>query len=404
MERKAMPTSNELSRHFAMSYAELYETAMRIAKAMQRDIDDLSQFGITESKITVLNDLIEDYLEHLNDEVYKADYMYAVQDRQMKRDALNKVLKRIGISAEIVFKNNYATMSSLVFENMSKTTDAEFAVTASKIHTNAVKNLSALASQLITAEYLATMQTMITQFSISITEARTKLDIRENKTEERIILANTIYDNLVDVCKYGKLLYEDVSPAKYNDYLLTPVQPGSLKSPTNLIYNIKDTTLTWDIVLHATSYIVEYSQDGEHFTEVYIGAETFCIYTPPVEGWGYYRVRGRNSGGYGPYSTVLKQGYYAILPPPSNVTAEKVQNTSNVVRIKWDEVPSATKYALYISTVPIGSPANSYLFVSREPRTMEEMELEVGKRHWFEVTAESNVQWSKRSNAIYIDL
>ena len=199
MERKAMPTSNELSRHFAMSYAELYETAMRIAKAMQRDIDDLSQFGITESKITVLNDLIEDYLEHLNDEVYKADYMYAVQDRQMKRDALNKVLKRIGISAEIVFKNNYATMSSLVFENMSKTTDAEFAVTASKIHTNAVKNLSALASQLITAEYLATMQTMITQFSISITEARTKLDIRENKTEERIILANTLYDNLVDV-------------------------------------------------------------------------------------------------------------------------------------------------------------------------------------------------------------
>ena len=399
-----MPYNTEFERRFSLSLSELYDLANRIIVAMQRDIADFAQFKILPANITALESLTEQFYNSLNDDMYKAEYSYAIQLRNQLRNELHYFLKRLAIAAKNVFKHEPSIYNTMALTKTAKLNDSEFVIEANNIYENAVHHKTKLEVEGIDAEFLTNFETKLTEMRAVMRTIDVTFNTREHKTEERIKISNTLYETLAKYCDYGKLLYEDVSPAKYNDYLLTPVQPGALKSPTNLIYHIKETTLTWDIVLHATSYVVEYSQDGEHFTEVYSGAEAFCIFTPPVEGWGYYKVRGRNSAGYGPYSTVLKQGYYAILPPPSNVTAERLPNTNDKVKIKWDEVPSATKYALYISTVPVGSPANTYIFVNREPRTMEEMTLEIGKRHWFEVTAESNVQWSNRSNAVYIDL
>ena len=399
-----MPYNSELERKYSLTLSELYDLANRIIVAMHRDIADFAQFKILPENLTALEALTVEYYDNLNDDMYKAEHSYAIQLRNELRETIQHYLKRLALAAKNVFKNAPSIYNALVLPNVAKLTDKVFVVDISNVYKNAVQNKTKLEAEGIDTNYLTNFETKIDEFNAAMRTVEETLNQRETKTEQRIKLANTLHDTLSKYCDYGKFLYEDVSPAKYNDYLMTPVQPGALKSPTNLIYHIKETTLTWDIVLHATSYVVEYSQDGEHFTEVYSGAEAFCIFTPPVEGWGYYKVRGRNSAGYGPYSTVLKQGYYAILPPPSNVTAERLPNTNDKVKIKWDEVPSATKYALYISTVPLGSPANTYIFVNREPRTMEEMTLEIGKRHWFEVTAESNVQWSNRSNAVYIDL
>ena len=399
-----MPYTSELERKYSMTLSELYELANHIIVAMHRDIADFAKFKILPANLTALEALTAQYYDNLNDEMYKADHSYAIQIRNELREILQHDLKRLALAAKNAFKDAPSKYNALVLINVSKISDKEFVVDVSNVYKNAVQNKTKLEAEGIDTDFLTNFETKIEEYNAAMRTVDETLNQREAKTEERIKIANTLHETLAKYCDYGKFLYEDVSPAKYNDYLMTPVQPGALKSPANLIYHIKETTLTWDIVMHATSYAVEYSQDGENFTEVYSGVESFCIFTPPVEGWGYYRVRGRNSAGYGPYSTVLKQGYYAILPPPSDVTLTKVTGTDNVVRVTWSKVPSATKYAVYLSTVAIGSPANIYNLVGRFPQTTQDVELELGKRHWFQLTAESNVQWSNRSAAVYIDM
>ena len=399
-----MQTANELTRHFSMTYAELYETATRISESMVRDLSDLSQFGITQAKITALNSLISQYLEILNDEMYKSDYMNAVQLRQDKRNQLNIMLKRVAIAAEAVFRNDYAIIHSLVFDNMAKATDSEFAVNATKIHKNAVSHQVALAAESITPEYLESLETVITEYSTAVSNARVKLDVRETKTEERIKMANTLYANLVTYSKYGKLLYENVSPAKYNDYILTPTSAGGLKPPTNLAYRPGDFVISWGTVQNATSYELEYSPDGAAWTVAYSGSDDAVQYIPTVEGWAYFRCRARNSNGYGEFSEVLKAGYYQQIPPPSNVKAKIEEHTENGLLLTWDEVPSATIYRIYTSVVPIGSPSNSFVFLGKPKVNNYSCEIERGKRHYFQLTAENSAQWSQRSAAIYLDV
>ena len=399
-----MQTANELTRHFSMTYAELYETATRISESMVRDLSDLSQFGITQAKITALNSLISQYLEILNDEMYKSDYMNAVQLRQDKRNQLNIMLKRVAIAAEAVFRNDYAIIHSLVFDNMAKATDSEFAVNATKIHKNAVSHQVALAAESITPEYLESLETVITEYSTAVSNARVKLDVRETKTEERIKMANTLYANLVTYSKYGKLLYENVSPAKYNDYILTPTSAGGLKPPTNLAYRPGDFVISWGTVQNATSYELEYSPDGAAWTVAYTGSDDAVQYIPAVEGWAYFRCRARNSNGYGEFSEVLKAGYYQQIPPPINVKAKIEEHTENGLLLTWDEVPSATIYKIYTSVVPIGSPSNSFVFLGKPKENNYSCEIERGKRHYFQLTAENSAQWSQRSEAIYLDV
>ena len=399
-----MQTANELTRHFSMTYAELYETATRISESMVRDLSDLSQFGITQAKITALNSLISQYLEILNDEMYKSDYMNAVQLRQDKRNQLNIMLKRVAIAAEAVFRNDYAIIHSLVFDNMAKATDSEFAVNATKIHKNAVSHQVALAAESITPEYLESLETVITEYSTAVSNARVKLDVRETKTEERIKMANTLYANLVTYSKYGKLLYENVSPAKYNDYILTPTSAGGLKPPTNLAYRPGDFVISWGTVQNATSYELEYSPDGAAWTVAYSGSDDAVQYIPTVEGWAYFRCRARNSNGYGEFSEVLKAGYYQQIPPPINVKAKIEEHTENGLLLTWDEVPSATIYKIYTSVVPIGSPSNSFVFLGKPKENNYSCEIERGKRHYFQLTAENSAQWSQRSEAIYLDV
>ena len=399
-----MSNKTTLEKKYSLSHNELYELADRIIVAMRRDIADFAQFKIVQANITALELLSSEFLELLNDQIYKDEYSYAIQLRDQLREVLYNKLKRISLAAKSVYKNQKAIQKTLRIKYGNRLNDRDFAIDAGYIYEDAVTHALELEDEGITAAYLAELNTNLTDFKNSLQVVDQKFNIREQKTEERIHKANELYSTLVKYCDYGKYLYEEVSPAKYYDYVINQASPGALKPPANLTFHFKERAFTWDIVKYATSFQLEYSQDGENFEEVYSGIDTSCVFTPPNEGWGYYRVRGRNSNGYGPYSPVLKQGYYAVLPPPSEISLAKVPGTDNVVRITWNEVPSALKYAVYLSTVPIGSPANTYNFVGRFEQTTHDVELELGKRHWFQLTAESNVQWSNRSAAIYIDM
>ena len=169
-------------------------------------------------------------------------------------------------------------------------------------------------------------------------------------------------------------------------------------------YRPGDFVISWGTVQNATSYELEYSPDGTAWIEAYAGSDDAVQYIPAVEGWAYFRCRARNSNGYGEYSEVLKAGYYQQIPPPSNVKAIIKEHTENGLLLTWDEVPSATVYKIYTSVVPIGSPSNSFVFLGKPKENNYSCEIERGKRHYFQLTAENSAQWSQRSAAIYLDV
>ena len=399
-----MPYNLELERKYSMTLSELYELANRVIVAMQRDIADFAQFKILPANLTALEALTAQYYDNLNDEMYKAEHSYAIQLRNELRETLQHYLKRLALAAKNAFKNAPSIYNALVLPNVAKLTDKVFVVDIGNVYKNAVQNKTKLEAEGIDTDFLTNFETKLEEYHEAMCTVDETSNQREAKTEERIKIANTLHETLSKYCDYGKFLYEDVSPSKYNDYLMTPTSAGGLKPPTNVAYRPGDFVISWVTVQNATSYELEYSPDGAAWTVAYSGSDDAVQYIPTVEGWAYFRCRARNSNGYGEFSEVLKAGYYQQIPPPSNVKAKIEEHTENGLLLTWDEVPSATIYRIYTSVVPIGSPSNSFVFLGKPKVNNYSCEIERGKRHYFQLTAENSAQWSQRSTAIYLDV
>lgn len=160
------------------------------------------------------------------------------------------------------------------------------------------------------------------------------------RTEERTVAFNSVWDEMVKISNASKLIFKD-SPAKVEFYLLysdtTPI--GTLTTPQNFAFDPENSTFNWDIVANATSYEFESSTDGINFVEYWVGAETTCIYGTTPTTLMYFRVRGRNAGGYGPFSSVIEYNFTIPLTAPQNLQLNHPTST-----FTWNAVPTATSY------------------------------------------------------------
>ena len=399
-----MVEESNIQKNFRLSYAELYLFTYNLVSCMRRDLEYLESYGVTEAKITALNTQNEQLNALPSDEILKSDYSYAVDVRNQIREVVEKTTKSIGLRAKEVYHNNLSREKALNIQYLTQMNDGELLNSALIVHSNAVKFLNDLIPEGITQAYLDTYKTNIEDFKLAIQTAKEKQQIRNEGTQIRTEAANLLYSQVSKYCDYGKAEFEDTNPSRYSDYVIYGREAGPLKPPTNLAYRPGDFVISWSPVENATSYELEYSPDGAAWTVAYSGSDDAVQYIPAVEGWAYFRCRARNSNGYGEYSEVLKAGYYQQIPPPSNVKAIIKEHTENGLLLTWDEVPSATVYKIYTSVVPIGSPSNSFVFLGKPKENNYSCEIERGKRHYFQLTAENSAQWSQRSAAIYLDV
>jgi hypothetical protein len=102
-------------------------------------------------------------------------------------------------------------------------------------------------------------------------------------------------------------------------------------------------------VAYATSYSLEQSTDNANYGAVYNGAATSASIGVGATGVYYYRVRGCNANGCGPYSPV---GASSVTIPPSQAPAISGPGSSNngCYTINWGGVPGATSYVMQENT------------------------------------------------------
>ena len=401
-----MANSIGMIRNYHLADGDLALFTRSLAIAMTRDLTELTTYGVTSLKITALTDLCDDFQALPDDEIFRADMSYAVEQRDVCRDAVLNTIRSISVRAKAVFGENSAKYRSISPGNITKLTDSELLVSARQVHSVAVTNLTALTPEGITAPYLATFDTAVDAFSTSITGIVDKKIIRDDKAEERVIMGNELYALVLKYCDYGKTIWDGVSPSKYNDYIIYLGAPGGiLTAPTGFAYNYSTNVFDWDTVANASSYQVEMSDNGADWTEIYADIVEEFNYVPDNGIEKHYRVRARNSGGYGPYSTELAFTYFSSLEMPVNLTLGLTGGTPPfTIHVNWETVPGAEKYEVYHCTVPIGSPAGAFTFSQLVGSNTYTEDTNIGFRHYFYVIAVNSYLRSPHSGSIFMDL
>ena len=396
--------SQNVPRDYKMNDSEMCFLASKICSYLTRDLSDLQDFGITALKISTLKALISDFQNFPDDDYYLGDSMEATELKNQKAVELKEDYRKMILRINMVWGENPGKLRKVSASEYYSAPLDQLLTMARKTYIFAKENLTELATAGLTQALLDKFKQLTDDLEAAMAAQDEAIDIRDSKATERGTMGNEIYKTISMYCEIGKKLYAKSNPSKYNDYIIYTPSAGGLKPPTNLAYRPGDFVISWSPVENATSYELEYSPDGSAWIVAYSGSDDAVQYIPAVEGWAYFRCRARNSNGYGEFSEVLKAGYYQQIPPPSNVKAKIEEHTENGLLLTWDEVPSATIYKIYTSVVPIGSPSNSFVFLGKPKENNYSCEIERGKRHYFQLTAENSAQWSQRSEAIYLDV
>ena len=368
----------ELERDYNMTDADLCMFTSNLVQFMTRDAAEFGNWGVDAADITALQTLGDEFEVFPTDEEFQADVSIAVEDKDAKVDSLRISIRYISTRAENKWGDDSARYKKFGVIGMNKMNDRDLLVCARRVVHVGTGFLADLSSEGLTQQMLDDLLALAQEFENSLNVLKDAIADRDIKTEERRLKGNELYSFVVKYCSYGKQIWENVSEAKYNDYVIYPTgsgggTPGEPPAAPELSYSPDG--FHWDAVPTATSYQLVYrASDATEWLELYSGPlpETSVPFEPGNGEW-IARLRARNADGYGDWSE--ERTVIIGLQPP--VIWELIFNPStNKVTLQWHASIGAEFHDVYQSVVPLGSPAGAFTLVQSVS----------GQVYWHDVT------------------
>jgi hypothetical protein len=224
-----------ISADFNMSQSDLVEVSFEKQLFMLRDADDLAGRGIPLKRITDFKLQINDFTELPTDGELDQTKQEAT-DR--KDDAQRNLLTQMQIVMGIVGTVDKPTTSAYKkFGTAGLDEGSEGDLHLGIIRTVRVgrASLAKYAAKGLTKELLDELETRNETFLTRLGEQQDAEDDRGEAADTRILAANALYAELMDICGTGKALYAQTNARKFDDYIVNddaPAASGATPPPT----------------------------------------------------------------------------------------------------------------------------------------------------------------------------
>jgi len=389
-----------------MSYADLIIVCDVIQAFMVRDTTEFAGYGIDSVAISAYLTKINAFRDLPTDNELTAFLINATDLKNSIAKEVRVMLRSFSERARIAFANNKGNYGLFHANDLSKLPDSDLHLFGREVKRTADLYHTELAAGGLTALMITNLGAKLDDFEEALTDQKKAIANRDIATTNRADKALELYTLLMSYCETGKVIWYEVNEAKYNDYIIFSGSSGGvLTAPINFAFDFPSATFSWDAVTNATSYQAEMSNNGADWTEIYADIAEGFTYVPVTGAAKYYRVRARNSTGFGPYSTELTFTYYDSLAKPENLTLGLTGGTPPfTIHLNWNAVTGADKYEVYHCTVPIGNPAGPYTFSQLVTSNAYTEDTNAGFRHYFYVIAKNSYLHSEQSSPIFMDL
>lgn len=215
-----MPRREEI-RRYRMSDARLVQLTDSVRQSAQRDATELIAYGVTAATITALEAARDAFADNPTDEELSGDLVIATQAKNAEKTELQRQVRQISDRARIKFGEADGRFRKFGVELLTRQGDDELVRTAKRVVRVATGLLPELMSEGLTAIMIAELGATADNFDNLVDAQDEAFKNRDIAVDERISLGNALYDLLVNLAAKGKLCWEDVNEAKYNDYILS---------------------------------------------------------------------------------------------------------------------------------------------------------------------------------------
>ena len=399
------------TKKFSMSYADLAMFTSNLVVTITRDSAEFAARGVNAAAITAFEALGNSFEVFPTDEFYVGAIQIEVDAKNASRDAATDKIQYISGYIEQKWGLDSGEYKQLRIHNLQPMSDNNFLVAARAVVSVAALYIADLTPIGLTQADVDALDAETQTYEDKMNSVAEKKKLRDDKARERVDLANELYDYVALYCKIGKLIWENVNEAKYNDYVIYSAGTGGggggsetpPAAPANLQYNETTGEFSWSAAAYATSYQLQYKAvTEEDWDEAYSGSDTSVVFDPGAGNWNF-RVRARNAAGYGDFSNVIEVNISGALIPPVNVQVT-YDEVTQVMILSWLAVPGANSYKVYNSESTIGQPAGTWFYCFNPSGTTVNVVFTVGKRNWYRVTTVIGTEESEPSEEVYYDL
>lgn len=305
---------------FSMSAEQMIAKARSVKSAMERDLTELSVYGVTAPEIAAFNTQIDAADALPNDDILQWHWTEAIAAREAKEAQIRTVLE--GMVARV--ENKYGAQTSLVKVMRCNDLSRKNAEALKESCQNAIavltERLAELASEGLTQAMIDNIETLRDELIALMDDVTDKARVRTEGTVNRIDALNALYNKMVGFCKYGKLIWEKVNESKYEDYVIYD-EGNAPQTPPAAVENlmIVNSIASWYPSPTATSYRVAVSVEPSQgvWDQIYSGESTQVPVPLPQTGGMYVRVQAHNDAGLSEPTFVLK---VISLATPANLS------------------------------------------------------------------------------------
>ena len=402
----------EKTKKFSLSFAELALLASKFVANMTRDAAEFDVRGVDDNAITAFEALGNAFEVFPPDEVFVGEIKDLTTEKNILRDTITDEIQLISGFFEQKWGIGSGKYTSLRISGLQKMTEGNFLLTCRNVVEMATACLSDLSPIGLTQGDIDTLEADAQSFEDKLIEINSKKELRDNKAEERVDKANELYDYVAKYSTVGKLIWENVSEANYNDYVIYKTEEDLPGKVLNLGYDSGNSIVSWDVPQSPEpidKYELERSVDESNWLVVYDGAANEAL-VPLLSGANYFRCRAHNKNGWGSWSDTLEvnvggidapdwvNAVYSGVPPGAKVTAEQVEVT-------WANVAEANMYEIWRSVVNVDDPAGDFTMIDEEASEMYlDFDLTKNKRNYYYIIAKNETDRSEASDVAFADV
>ena len=296
----------EARRNFNFADEVLTMFASNLVVTMNRDSVEMLAKGVTAGDITALGAKGDELEVFPVDEIYRLDVTAAVEAKDAIRASLTLKIRDVVGMSTIKFGKDSTQTRKFRAGNLTAENDKSFLTTVRMVVLQATALLVDLTPLGLTQLKITEIDTLGQDFEDAMNAVFDAEEIRNDKTAERIGIANELYALVIKYCEIGKIIWQDVSESKYNDYVISILPPGVPFKIQNMAFAAATNTISWDAEQSATSYELVFSLDTPTplWVQIYLGAGTSFVhvYGPSTI---LYKCRGINANGNGYWSNVM---------------------------------------------------------------------------------------------------
>lgn len=247
-----------VNRTYTISDAELNVFAGSLVVKMTRDTTQFASRGVNSAAITAFGVLATAFGLLPTDSYYLADVSLAVQGKKAHRADAEIAIRAIVSCAKIKWGAGSPQDKKFGAGAMTKDDDKRFLSTCRQVCTTATEYLTELTPVGLTSGMIDNLTDLADSFQADMNSIATAQEARDMATQNRITKGNELYSFVSRYCEIGKIIWQDVDEAKYNDYVIYDTVHHGLPKPQNVTANWAlgnpVVHLNWDSVSGATSY------------------------------------------------------------------------------------------------------------------------------------------------------